>query len=124
MDDKSYEGGYIKLYRKMVEWKWFKDSFTVHVFLYLLLSANWKDVEVCDLVVKRGQILTSQSKIAETLGISRQNVRTALNHLKSTNELTIELTNGLTNKAMLITVENYEKYQADNKQQCIAKAFR
>ena len=32
-------GGWIKLYRKMSEWGWFRDSHTVHLFICLLLSA-------------------------------------------------------------------------------------
>ena len=101
--------GYIKLYRQLTEWEWYKEPNTKAVFLHLLIMANhapgrWQGIDI-----DRGQHLTSIKKLAEETGLSERNVRTALNHLKSTNEVTSETTSRWT----LLTIENYEKYQGD-----------
>ena len=44
---------------------------------------------------------------AEELEISERAVRTALNHLKSTNEVTIKVTNQFS----IVTIVNWAKYQ-------------
>lgn len=102
--------GYIKLFRQMAEWEWYKDSNTKAVFLHLLLMANhtakrWRGIEI-----KRGQHITSIERLADETGLTEQNVRTAINHLKSTHELTSKSTN----KWTLLTVVNYEIYQGDS----------
>ena len=81
--------GFFKLYRSMINWEWFKDSSTLHVFIYCLLKANHKDQRYKGDVVKRGSFFTSRKIIAEETGLTEQSVRTALKHLKLTNELTI-----------------------------------
>ena len=61
-------------------------------------------------IIKRGQLITSQDKLAEELGLSRQQVRTALNKLEKTQEIT-KLSD---NKGTLITVNNYDLYQSND----------
>ena len=106
---------FVKLFEKFTEWKWYKDLATKSVFLHLLLTANWSDAYSGDLLIKRGQRLTSESELSEELGLSRQQIRTALKHLELTNEITKistkGLTNQLTNLKTLITVEKYNDYQ-------------
>lgn len=104
------ELGWIKLHRKILEWEWFKDSNTLMVFIYLLCHAQWHDSRFMGHEVKAGQLVTGRKKIAEDLKISEQSVRTSLNHLKSTNEITIKSTN----KFSLITIENWAVYQGDD----------
>ena len=82
--------GFFKLYRSMINWEWFKDSSTLHVFIYCLLKANHKDQRYKGDVVKRGSFFTSRKIIAEETGMTERKVRTALEHLKMTNELTNE----------------------------------
>lgn len=102
--------GWISLYRKFVEWEWYQDVNVKIVFIHLLLLANHRDNKWQGKIIKRGQLITSSEHLAEDLGLSRQQVRTALNKLKSTNEITIKSTN----KYMLVTIEKYEKYQDNN----------
>ena len=82
--------GFFKLYRSMINWEWFKDSSTLHVFIYCLLKANHKDQRYKGDVIKRGSFFTSRKIIAEETGMTERKVRTALEHLKMTNELTNE----------------------------------
>ena len=102
-----YDSGYIRIHRKILEWGWFKNSKTFHLFLYLLLNANYKDSKFMGYKIKRGDVIFGRLKTAENTGISERSIRTALNHLKSTSEVTIKTTN----KFSIITVCNYEKYQ-------------
>jgi len=101
--------GYIKLFRSLLEWEWYDDKNTKILFLHLLLTVNWTSKSWHGIEIKRGQRLVSIEKLAAELGLSVQNVRTAVTHLKSTGEITIEPTN----RANLITVVNYEVYQGD-----------
>lgn len=99
--------GYVSLFRSMLDWEWFKDSSTLHIFVYCLLKANHKDKRYKGDVVKRGSFLTSRKLIAEETGLTEQKVRTALNHLKITNELTISTSP----KGTVISINNYDRYQ-------------
>lgn len=110
-------GGYIQLWRSMVEWEWYKNSNTKAVFIHLLLKANHADARWQGTDIKAGQLVTSSDGLAKELGLTRQNVRTALVHLKSTNEITIQSTN----KFMLITLENWASYQI-GKQESTSKS--
>ncbi len=103
--------GYIKLYRKMTEWGWYKDQNTKDVFLHLLLEACYEPHFFRDTYLEIGQIATTVREIKEKTGISEQSIRTSLNRLKSTNEITIKTTS----KFSLITLNNYADYQGDNK---------
>lgn len=62
--------------------------------------------------IPRGSFVTSLDSLGKELGLSVQEIRTALKHLISTGELTSKSTN----KYRIITVVNYEMYQQVNKQ--------
>lgn len=104
--------GYIKLYRKMLEWGWYDDVNTKVVFLHLLLTASYKEAEWHGIQIKRGDVVTSIHKLATDLKLSDQNVRTALSHLK----LTGEITSKSHAKFSIISIKNYSRYQEDNTQ--------
>ena len=104
--------GFIKLHRGLLKWEWYKDQNTKDVFLHLLLNANWEDSRYRGFEVPKGSLIIGRKKIAEELGISEQSVRTALEHLKSTNEITIKSTN----KFSIATIVNWEKYQCWNEE--------
>lgn len=91
----------------MLEWEWYSDPKTVTVWLYLLLRANWKPNKWRGIEIGRGQTLETYPKIAKATGLSVRSVRTAVNHLKSTGELTTELTGYGT----LISITQYNNYQ-------------
>lgn len=99
--------GWIKLHRKIVEWEWYDDINTKVLFLHLLLTANHKEKKWRGITILRGQKLTSVQHLAEETKLTAMQVRTSLNKLKSTNEITIKTTN----KNTLITIEKYSDYQ-------------
>lgn len=100
--------GWIKLYSKMKEWEWFTDAYVLQVFVFLLLSANFKDGKTCGRPVKRGQYLTSIRGLAAAL---QMNERTAMRALKTLVESdTIEVQSDRQN-GTLITIKKYSEYQ-------------
>lgn len=99
--------GWIKLYRKFKDWEWYNISEMVQLFIHLLLNANREPGEWRGIIIERGQLITGRKILSENTGIPEQTVRTCLNRLKSTNEITIKVTN----KYSIITICNYEDYQ-------------
>jgi len=104
--------GWIKIHRKILDWRWYSDLNTRVVFFHLLLTANHKDKEWQGLTVKRGQVVVGRIKLAKDIGISERAVRTAINKLKTTSELTSKSTN----KYTVLTIINYDKYQLNDQQ--------
>jgi len=102
--------GWIKLHRRMLDWEWYDDINAWRVFMHCLLMANFKDKKWHGRIIKRGSFITSSIKLAKEVSLGRQQTRTALNKLKSTNEITIKTTSKYTE----ITVNNYDRYQQDN----------
>lgn len=105
--------GWIKLHRKLSGWEWYTDSKMVHLFIHLLINANHKDGKWQGTTIKRGQLITGRKKLSADTGISEQSIRTCLEKLKNTKELTSETTN----KNSIITLLNYDLYQVDQKDQ-------
>lgn len=99
--------GWIKIHRSFLTWEWFDKPEMVQVFVYLLLKANHDAKEWHGMTIERGQIVTSVAKIAQETRLSTQTVRTCINRLKSTNEITSEATS----KYTLITISKYDTYQ-------------
>lgn len=102
------EGGWIKLYRKMTQWEWYKTPHMFHLFGHLLLTANRKDEKWKGKTIKRGQRMFGYRKLSQETGISVRSIRTCIERLKSTHEVTIESTQ----QYSIVTVCNYEDYQS------------
>lgn len=102
--------GYIKLDRKILDWEWWSDVNTYRVFTYCLIRANWKESRFKGVEVPRGAFVTSIKSLSKATNLSIQQVRTALDHLKSTGEVTINSHA----KFSVVIVNNYIQYQDDN----------
>lgn len=100
--------GWIKISRDIINWEWFDTPGMVQLFIYLLVKANYADREWHDMVIRRGQLVTSVAKISADTGLSTQVVRTCINRLKSTNTITIKTTN----KYTIVTINRYDDYQS------------
>ena len=99
--------GWICLHRKFLSWEWYSDLNTKSLFIHLLIKANFEDKKWQGVEIKRGQFLTGRKVLAKETGLSEQQVRTALERLKSTNEITIKSTS----RYSIITLNNYNTYQ-------------
>lgn len=99
--------GWVCVHRKLLEWEWYSDINVSRLFLHLLLKANFEDKKWQGKVINRGELVTSRDTLSRETGLSEMQVRTALNKLKSTSEITIKTTNHYTH----ITLCNYSIYQ-------------
>lgn len=104
--------GYIKLHRKILDWEWYGDVNTRLVFIHLLICAEWDCREYRGVRLERGQLATTVKELAANNGLTIQQTKTALSHLRSTNEITISANT----KFSIITVNNFDYYQAANNQ--------
>lgn len=101
--------GYIKIHREFRDWEWYSEPVVKDVFLHLLITASWEDSRYKGHEIKAGQTIITVSGLASELGVSTRQVRTAIEKLESTGEITRKTTNRFT----VVTVENWSLYQAD-----------
>lgn len=102
--------GFISLHRSLLDWEWYGNKNVRMLFIHLLMRVNWKNSKWQGVEIERGSIVTSIEKLAKETKMSVQEVRTALNKLKSTGEITCKSTNKFT----LINVVNFKKFQDKN----------
>jgi hypothetical protein len=102
------ENTYIKLYRGLMDWEWYSDSKMVHLFIHLLLKANHSNGCWQGNNILRGQLITGLKSLEKETNISQQSLRTCLNKLIKTKEITIKATN----KFSVITILKYDSYQS------------
>lgn len=103
---------FIQLHRKLLQWEWYDDINTKVLFIHLLLKANYKPKNWRGIDIWTGEVLTWRITLSDETGLTQQQIRTCLNKLKSTNEITIKTTN----KYSLIKLTNYNEYQQINQQ--------
>jgi hypothetical protein len=103
----SQGSGWIKLHRQITKWEWYTDTNTKSLFLHLVLMANHKPCRYKGMIIETGCLITGQKKLSIETGLTVSQIRTALNHLKSTNEIAIKTTTQGTH----IEVVKYEDYQ-------------
>ena len=104
--------GYIKIYRDILEWEWWSDINTYRLFTYMLLKANWQDSKFRGINIPKGSFVSTLDKLSRETSLTINEVRTAIKHLQSTNEIT----NKSHGKYTVFTINNYCLYQDDNKQ--------
>jgi len=99
--------GWIKLHRKMLDWGWYKKEATKSLFMHLLLNANHGPTVFEGKELIAGQLVVGLKALSKQTGLTIQQIRTAITHLKSTNEIT----NETTTKYSIITITNWHLYQ-------------
>ena len=102
--------GYILLHRKIIDWRWYSNKNDRILFIHCLLKANWKNGWFRGVEIKRGSFATSLQNLSKECGLTLQQTRTSLTHLKSTHEITYETSNQFS----IITINKYNEYQLDN----------
>jgi hypothetical protein len=93
-----------------LEWEWYSDANTTRLFLHCLLRANHKDNKWQGIMIERGSFVTSYEKLSQETGLSVRSVRTSLNKLKTTCEVTIKTST----KNTVIVINNYNLYQSSD----------
>ena len=106
--------GWISLHRKIREsWIWnCNDVYDKRsAWIDLLLMANYQEKEIQynkqNLIIEKGQTLTSIAKLADRWKWSRHKVALFLDKLEE-EKMIVQVKD---NKSTLISIENYEKYQ-------------
>lgn len=102
--------GFIKLHRRFLEWRWFHDRNVTHLFLFLLLACNYKKKAFENLEIMPGQLVSSYGVLSGRTGLTIRQVRTSINKLKATGEVT----SISTSKYTVFTVVNWENYQSSD----------
>lgn len=105
----SYQG-FIKLHRQVEDWEWYKNIPVKILFIHCLLRANHKERKWQGINIKRGQFITSLDNLAYETGLTKMQIRTAINKLKLTHEITYQTTHSYS----MITVNNWDNFQLDN----------
>lgn len=98
---------FIKLDHKMLTWGWKDNPYMVALWIEILLQANYKEKEWHGEKYEKGSFPTSLQKLADATGLSVRNVRTCLDKLVKSQEVTIKTTN----KGMKISVVKWAFYQ-------------
>lgn len=99
--------GWIKLHYKLLDWEWHDDPAMISLWVHLLLLANFEDKRWHDIIVKRGQFVTSLVNLQLRTGLSIRQIRTCLSRLQDCNQIECETTN----KYTIVTICNFEDYQ-------------
>lgn len=110
--------GWIRLWRRIEDYPhWKRKPFDfAHAWIWLVLNANHKGQIVShpkkhsNIKVERGQLLTSEIRLAETFGWSRNKLRRYFSFLKSAQQIEQHTTQHYS----IITVLNYEQYQGED----------
>jgi TusA-related sulfurtransferase len=104
--------GWIKLHRKTLKWEWYSDANVFRVFMHLLLTASHLKRRYRGRDLPAGSVVTGRNALAEACGLSVQKVRTALDKLQSTGEITITTTAHYS----IISILKWDDYQSNNHQ--------
>ncbi len=57
-------GGFIKLFRQILDWEWYDDLPTCRLFIHLLLKANYAERNWHGQTIERGSCITSYATLA------------------------------------------------------------
>lgn len=95
--------GFVAFPRGLTDWEWYTEPNTSRLFFHLLLTANWQEKQWQGITIRPGQLVTSRASLAKQLKMSEQSVRTALEHLRTTNYITSQTGP----KYTIITINNY-----------------
>jgi hypothetical protein len=99
--------GYIQLHRKIKDWAWYHDLPVKSAFIHCLLSANFMQSKFGKLTVQAGQFVTSYERFADQSGLTKKQVRRAIEVLQDSGEIVWQ-GHG---KFSVVTLVNWGSYQ-------------
>lgn len=100
-------GGFIKLFRQILDWEWYDDLPTCRLFIHLLLKANYAERNWHGQTIERGSCITSYATLASETGLSQEQIKRALKNLTKTGEIK----RIATNKNTVICIVKYADFQ-------------
>lgn len=106
--------GFVSIHRKIKDTSFYKDSEAVHLFLHLILSANHADTvldtDYGQMMIKRGQMISSAAKLERETGISIDRIKYLLKKFKKESAINTKSPGKFT----VITITNYGEFQGEN----------
>ena len=103
--------GYVKLWRKSLDAGWLQNHQLWAFWSWSLMKATYKEFDQIvgfqTIHLMPGDFIFGRKKAAKELKISDRSIRTILNFLKTSGNLTIKTTN----KFSIISIANWETYQ-------------
>ena len=94
--------GYLKIDRKIQDWKYKQEPLAFALWIHLLMIAGWDD----NGDFKKGELITSVSSLSEETGISRPIIRKWLKAFQDEEQIQMEKNGNF----YRITIVNYERY--------------
>ncbi|MCQ2299665.1 MAG: hypothetical protein MJZ81_06040 [Bacteroidales bacterium] len=101
---------WMKMYESLLSWEWSADVPVFNLWIHLLLMANTRDMEWKGETVPRGSLVTTVKELSEQTGLSAMQIRTALEKLRLTNNITTKTTN----KNTIVSICDYVSYQGSS----------
>lgn len=98
--------GFIKLSRTLLDWDWHDEPKTGYLYVIMLLLANHEETTWRGEKLLRGQLLTGRRQLSIASGLSEDEVRTALGHLKKTGDAIITTKS----KYSIVTLPRYDEH--------------
>lgn len=105
------ERGYIKIDRKIMNWRYYNDPDMLALWVHILLNAYWTEGYSQGEEVKRGQFWTTYQQLGQELRFGISKIKRALTRLENEKQIKTKSTNRKT----LITVVNYDIFQDTTK---------
>lgn len=103
----STPGGYVKLFRSIVDWEWAADPNVLSVFVHIMVRVNREAKTWQGIAIPAGAFLTSRSTLAEKCGLTEKQVRRALDVLERADSIKRERAGF----GLLVTLVNWAQYQ-------------
>ncbi|MCK5608258.1 hypothetical protein KAR91_40630 [Candidatus Pacearchaeota archaeon] len=104
---------WIKSYRKIKDWRYYKVDGYVLLWMHLLLSAHHDEKSIYDGYgneIKKGQFSTGRNKLSRETGLTASKVERTLSVLEREGQIGQQKNN----KCRIITITNWEIYQSVN----------
>ncbi|NBO36938.1 hypothetical protein EBU91_05345, partial [bacterium] len=86
---------------------WHKDSKTAHLWMTILLSANWEVGKWNGVTIEPGSFITTYKELVRLTGLTTMEIRHRLNNFEINERISLKSTKGFTS----ITVLNWTNYQ-------------
>lgn len=102
--------GWIKLRRSLLDWEWYEDHNATRLLIHLLVSVNYEDKKWKGHLIKSGSMVYSWDTLSQSVGLSKQQARTAMDKLESSKEVT----RYSTNKFQVVSLVKWAKMQRDD----------
>jgi len=108
--------GYVKTFRKIKCWEWYKDISVKVLFIHLLLEVEPEDTYIQGVFVKAGSTKKTVNELSVESGLTTQQTRRAIKELEKTNEITIKTTNRYTVISLVKWLDYQDSETYKNKQ--------